>query len=92
VLEGRGIDGKYDLVTAGITVISQREYTLNSLTLQGQEMGSGKLTLKVAQIDGESLHQCSQQYSAQTMAVMAQIDVGQNPELYQQKVPEAFFN
>jgi uncharacterized protein YdgA (DUF945 family) len=92
VLEGMGIDGKSDLVNDGKTVNSQLDYTLNSLKLQGQDMGSGKLTLKVAQIDGEALHQFSQQYSAQTKALMAQIDVVQNPELYQQKVTEAFFN
>ncbi|EEH92877.2 protein ydgA [Citrobacter portucalensis] len=92
VLEGMGIDGKSDLINDGKTVNSQLDYTLNSLKLQGQDMGSGKLTLKVGQIDGEALHQFSQQYSAQTKALMAQIDVVQNPELYQQKVTEAFFN
>lgn len=85
VLEGMGIDGKSDLINDGKTVNSQLDYTLNSLKLQGQDMGSGKLTLKVGQIDGEALHQFSQQYSAQTKALMAQIDVVQNPELYQQK-------
>lgn len=64
VLEGMGIDGKSDLVNDGKTVNSQLDYTLNSLKLQGGDMGSGKLTLKVAQIDGEALHQFSQQYSA----------------------------
>lgn len=92
VLEGMGIDGKSDLINDGKTVNSQLDYTLNSLKLQGQDLGSGKLTLKVGQIDGEALHQFSQQYSAQTKALMSQIDVVQNPELYQQKVTEAFFN
>lgn len=92
VLEGMGIDGKSDLINEGKTVNSQLDYTLNSLKLQGQDMGSGKLTLKVGQIDGEALHQFSQQYSAQTKALMSQVDVVQNPELYQQKVTEAFFN
>ena len=92
VLEGMGIDGKSDLINNGKTVNSQLDYTLNSLKLQGQDLGSGKLTLKVGQIDGEALHQFSQQYSAQTKALMSQIDVVQNPELYQQKVTEAFFN
>lgn len=92
VLEGMGIDGKSDLVNEGKTVNSQLDYTINSLKLQGQDLGSGKLTLKVGQIDGEALHQFSQQYSAQTKALMSQIDVVQNPELYQQKVTEAFFS
>lgn len=92
VLENMGITGKSDLVNDGKTVNSQLDYTLNSLKLQGQDLGSGKLTLKVGQIDGEALHQFSQQYSAQTRALMAQTDVVQNPELYQQKVTEAFFS
>lgn len=92
VLEGMGIDGKSDLANEGKTVNSQLDYTLNSLKLQGQDLGSGKLTLKVGQIDGEALHQFSQQYSAQTKALMAQVDVVENPELYQQKVTEAFFS
>ena len=53
VLEGMGIDGKSDLINDGKTVNSQLDYTLNSLKLQGQDMGSGKLTLKVGQIDGK---------------------------------------
>ena len=92
VFEGMGIDGKSDLINDGKTVNSQLDYTLNSLKLQGQDLGSGKLTLKVGQIDGEALHQFSQQYRAQTRALMSQIDVTQNPELYQQKITEAFFN
>ncbi len=61
------------------------DYSLNSLKVQNQDLGSGKLTLKVGQIDGEAWHQFSQQYHAQTQALLNQPDVAQNPELYQQK-------
>ncbi|BCL48343.1 MULTISPECIES: YdgA family protein [Citrobacter] len=91
VLEGMVIDGKSDLVNDGKTINSQLDYSLNSLKVQNQDLGSGKLTLKVGQIDGEAWHQFSRQYNAQTQALMTQPEVVQNPELYQEKVTEAFF-
>ncbi len=47
------------------TINSQLDYSLNSLKVQNQDLGSGKLTLKSRQIDGEARHQFSQQYHAQ---------------------------
>ena len=91
LLEGMEISGKTDLVDDGKTINSQLDYTLNSLKVQNQDLGSGKLTLKVGQIDGAAWHQFSQQYNAQTQALLSQPDVADNPELYQQKVTEAFF-
>ena len=44
------------------------------------------------QIDGEAWHQFSQQYNAQTQALLAQPEIANNPELYQEKVTEAFFS
>ncbi|XNM53956.1 YdgA family protein [Escherichia coli] len=81
-----------DLVNDGKTVNSQLDYSLNSLKVQNQDLGSGKLTLKVGQIDGEAWHQFSQQYNAQTQALLAQPEIANNPELYQEKVTEAFFS
>ena len=57
-----------------------------------KDLGSGKLTLKVGQIDGEAWHQFSQQYNAQTQALLALPEIANNPELYQEKVTEAFFS
>jgi uncharacterized protein YdgA (DUF945 family) len=91
LLEGMTLDGKSDLVNDGKTVNTQLDYTLNSLKLQGQDMGTGKLTLKIGQIDGQAWHQFSQQYNAQAQALLAQPDLTQNPELYQQKLADAFF-
>ncbi|MBW0660739.1 hypothetical protein JET54_17895, partial [Escherichia coli] len=42
--------------------------------------------------DGEAWHQFSQQYNAQTQALLAQPEIANNPELYQEKVTEAFFS
>lgn len=91
VMEGTSIDGKADLSKDGKTIDSTLDYALNSLKLQGQDMGSGKLALKIGQIDGQAWHQFSQQYNGQVQALLGQPDVMQNPEVYQQKVTEAFF-
>lgn len=85
LLEGMEISGKSDLVNDGKTINSQLDYSLNSLKVQNQDLGSGKLTLKVGQIDGEAWHQFSQQYNAQTQALLAQPEIANNPELYQEK-------
>ncbi len=92
LLESMEISGKSDLVNDGKTINSQLDYSLNSLKVQNQDLGSGKLTLKVGLIDGEAWHQFSQQYNAQTQALLAQPEIANNPELYQEKVTEAFFS
>lgn len=91
LLEGMEINGKSDLVNDGKTINSQLDYSLNSLKVQNQDLGSGKLTLKIGQIDGEAWHQFSQQYNARTQALLAQPEIANDPQLYQQKVTEAFF-
>lgn len=92
VLEGMNLNAKSEVSTDKKNIDSQVDYAISSLKVQGQDMGSGKLTLKVGQIDGEAWHQFSQQYNAQTQALMAQPDVMKDPVLYQQKATEAFFN
>ncbi|MRS16028.1 DUF945 family protein [Enterobacteriaceae bacterium RIT691] len=92
VMEGTHIDGKAELSKDGKTINSSLDYALNSLKLQGQDMGSGTLALKVGQIDGQAWHQFSQQYNGQVQALLAQPEVMQNPEVYQQKVTEAFIS
>jgi uncharacterized protein YdgA (DUF945 family) len=92
VLEGMNLNAKSEVSTDKKNIDSQIDYAIGSLKVQGQDMGSGKLTLKVGQIDGESWHQFSQQYNAQSQALMAQPDVMKDPVLYQQKAAEAFFN
>lgn len=91
LLEGMEINGKSDLVNDGKTINSQLDYTLNSLKVQNQDLGSGKLTLKIGQIDGAAWHQFLQQYNAQNQALLSQPEIADNPQLYQQKITEAFF-
>ncbi|WP_297197413.1 YdgA family protein [uncultured Pluralibacter sp.] len=92
VVDGMTIDGKADLSKDGKTIDSSLDYSLDSLKLQGNDMGSGKLALKINHIDGESWHQFSQQYNGQVQALLGQPEVMQDPALYQQKVTAAFFD
>ena len=92
VLEGMTLTAKSDVADDNKNLNSQLDYTLDSLKVQGQDLGNGKLTLKIGQIDGKAWHQASEQYDAQVRALMAQPDIAQNPVLYQQKATEAFLN
>ncbi|WP_434640799.1 YdgA family protein [Klebsiella sp. I138] len=91
LLEGMNIDGQSSLTEDGKGINSQLDYTVNSLKLQNQDIGSGKLTVKLANLDGQAWHQFSQQYNAEAQALMAKPELMQNPELYQQALTETFF-
>jgi uncharacterized protein YdgA (DUF945 family) len=91
LLEGMNIDGQSSLTADGKGINSQLDYTVNSLKLQNQDIGSGKLTVKLANLDGQAWHQFSQQYNAEAQALMANPQLTQNPELYQQALTETFF-
>ena len=92
VLEGMDLDGKSDVSKDGKSINSQLDYNLKSLKVQNQNLGSGKLTLKIGNIDGQAWHQFSQQYRTQSQAALADKALMEsNPQLYQQKVMDAFF-
>ena len=61
LLEGMNIDGRSTLSDDGKRINSQLDYNLNSLKLQNQDMGRGKLTVKLDNLDGQAWHQFSQQ-------------------------------
>lgn len=91
VVDGLSFNGKSDVAKDGKNIDSQIDYQMDSLKVQNQDMGSAKLTMKVGNIDGESWHQFSQQYNAQSRALLGQPDVVNNPELYQQRATQIFF-
>ncbi|MEL2240656.1 YdgA family protein [Leclercia adecarboxylata] len=92
VLEGTDLKATADLSKDGKSINSQLDYSLKSLKVQNQDLGTGKLTLKIGNIDGQAWHQFSQQYRAQSQALLADKELmTNNPALYQQKVAEAFF-
>lgn len=93
VLEGMDLDGKSSVSKDGKSIDTQMDYTLKSLKVQSQDLGSGKLTVKVGNIDGQAWHQFSQQYRAQSQALLADKELmTKNPELYQQKAMDALLS
>ncbi len=92
VLEGTDLSGKAELSKDGKSVNSQLDYSLKSLKVQNQDLGTGKLTLKIGNIDGQAWYQFSQQYRAQSQALLADKALMENPALYQQKAAEVFFS
>jgi len=89
VLEGLTLNAKSD-VQDKKHLSGQIDYAIDALKVQNQNMGSGKLTLKVGNIDGAALHQFSKIYNAQTQQLLADPAVAENPEIYQQKAIEVF--
>lgn len=90
VLEGLTLNAKSDVQDDKKHLSGQIDYAIDALKVQNQNMGSGKLTLKVGNIDGAALHQFSNIYNAETQKLLADPAVAENPEIYQQKAIEVF--
>jgi uncharacterized protein YdgA (DUF945 family) len=90
--EGMKFDGNTSLTSDGKGINSQLDYTISSLKLQDQDIGGGRLALKVDNIDGEAFRQFSQKYNAEAQALMADPQLVQHPELYQQMLVQTFFS
>lgn len=92
VFEGTALTAKTEVAEDKKHLNSVVDYTLDSLKVQNQNMGSGKLTLKVGQVDGKAWHQFSQQYNAQANALLSQPEVMQNPQAYQENFRQILLN
>ena len=92
VLEGMDLDGKSDVSKDGKSINTQLDYTLKSLKVQNQDLGNGKLSLKIGNIDGQAWHAFSQKYSKESQALLTDAALQQNPEVYQQQAMAVLFN
>ncbi|MBM3070923.1 YdgA family protein [Lelliottia sp. RWM.1] len=92
VLEGMDLDGKSDVSKDGKNINTQLDYTLKSLKVQNQDLGTGKLSLKIGNIDGQAWHQFSQKYTKESQALLTDAALKQNPEVYQQQVMAVLFD
>ena len=92
VLEGMDLDGKSDVSKDGKSINTQLDYTLKSLKVQNQDLGTGKLSLKIGNIDGAAWHQFSQKYSKESQALLTDASLQQNPVMYQQQAMAVLFN
>ena len=92
VLEGMDVNGKSDVSKDGKSINTQLDYTLKSLKVQNQDLGTGKLSLKIGNIDGQAWHEFSQKYSKESQALLTNTALQQNPEAYQQQAMAVLFN
>ncbi|WP_064554041.1 YdgA family protein [Buttiauxella noackiae] len=90
VVEGFNINAKSELQEDKKHLSGQIDYALNSLKVQNKDMGSGKLTLKVGNLDGAAVREFSQKYNAESQKLLADPAFSQNPEAYQQQIVELF--
>lgn len=88
-LNGLMLTGLTELQADKKNVSLQADYTLDALKAQGQDFGSGKLNMKVTNLDAEALGQVSKVYAQESQRLLADPEVMENPELYSQKMVEA---
>lgn len=83
-LEGMDIKTKFD--SSGNTVSGQMDYVIDNVKLENRSFGSGKLTMKLSQFDGQALKTFSDNYRSQMQALMNQPGIQQDPARYQEGV------
>ncbi|WP_333893596.1 YdgA family protein, partial [Atlantibacter subterraneus] len=88
VIDGLHLDAKSDVGQDKKKIDSEINYVMDALKVQNQNLGSGKLTVKIGGIDGQAWHQFSQQYNGQIQGLLTDPAVQDNPALYQQKALE----
>jgi len=81
VLEGMDIKTQFD--ANGNNVSGQVDYAVDKVTLENRHFGSGKLTLKLSQLDGQALKTFSDNYRSQMQALINQPGIQQDPGRYQ---------
>jgi len=88
-LNGLMLTGVTELQADKKNIALQADYTLDSLKAQGQDFGSGKLSMKVNNLDAEALGTVSKVYAQESQRLLADPEIMQDPDLYSQKMVEA---
>lgn len=83
-----GLNGKSEFTSTNNRVSGLIDYSLDSLKLQGQPFGQGKLTIKLDGFDGKAIKTFSETYNRQVQALTSDPALQANPELYQQRASE----
>lgn len=89
------VDGKNTVALEGFNLTSQfgengnslngqLDYTMAAVKVQGNDFGSGKLLVKIDNLDGKALKEFAEHYNQQAMALLQQADT-LSPEDYQQQ-------
>ena len=87
--EGMSLEGASTPTDDRKSINTRLDYALNSLKLQSQDMGSGKLSLKIDKLDGEAWHTFNQRYEAWMTSMAAQGEHYQDPGYFQNRMADA---
>lgn len=88
-LNGLLLTGLTELQADKKNISLQADYTLDALKAQGQDFGSGKLSMKVNNLDAEALGTVSKVYAQESQKLLADPEVKQDPDQYSEKMVEA---
>jgi uncharacterized protein YdgA (DUF945 family) len=89
VLNGLTLSALTELQADKKNIALQADYTLDALKAQNQDFGSGKLTVKVNNLDAEALGAVSKVYAQESQKLLADPEIKQDPEQYSQKMVDA---
>ncbi|MCX8963714.1 DUF945 domain-containing protein [Erwinia psidii] len=83
-----GMNGKSSFSTDNSLVSGNIDYTLDSLKIQDQPFGQGKLAIKLSKFDANGMKAFSENYNRQAQALANDPSLSNNPELYQQRLSQ----
>ncbi|QKJ87095.1 DUF945 domain-containing protein [Paramixta manurensis] len=81
-----GLKGTSNFNGENKQVSGQIDYTLDSLKVQDQPLGQGKLSMKLSQFDAQALKTFSENYHNQMTSLLNQPGIGDDPLRYQEGV------
>ncbi|MCX0500093.1 YdgA family protein [Erwinia billingiae] len=85
-----GLNGKSSFNSEKSLISGNIDYALDSLKLQNQNFGQGKLAIKLSQFDANGMKAFSDNYNSQVQALMNEPGISDNPALYQQRMSQIF--
>ncbi|MEM6049815.1 YdgA family protein [Erwinia sp. P7711] len=83
-----GLKGKSSFNSEKSLIAGTIDYTLDSLKLQNQNFGEGKLSVKLSQFDANGMKAFSDNYNSQVQALLNEPGISDNPALYQQRMSQ----
>ncbi|HKS33806.1 MAG TPA: YdgA family protein [Enterobacteriaceae bacterium] len=89
LLDEMSLDGSSTLTDDRKSINTRLDYAINGLNLQNQDIGSGKLSLKIDKLDGAAWHEFNQRYEAWMASMAAQGEHYQDPGYFQNQMADA---
>lgn len=84
-----GLNGKSAFNAENSLISGNIDYTLDSLKVQNQAFGEGKVSVKLSQFDANAMKAFSESYNRQVQALMNDPAAVENPLIYQQRMSQA---